>query len=104
MKVEEEELTDCGEPHDVLALQLVVDQAEVVPGVLQPHPRHGEVEVVLVDVVLRVHLTGGSPAPGELHQGLLPLLAPADPPTPPLQYSRLSLNMSDELERLQYLC
>ena len=85
MKVEEEELTDCGEPHDVLALQLVVDQAEVVPGVLQPHPRHGEVEVVLVDVVLRVHLTGGSPAPGELHQGLLPLLAPADPPTPPLQ-------------------
>ena len=85
MKVEEEELTDCGEPHDVLALQLVVDQAEVVPGVLQPHPRHGEVEVLLVDVVPGVLLTARPPSSRELDQRLLPLLTPAGSPAPPLQ-------------------
>ena len=83
--VQEAGLTDCCEPDDVLTLQLVVDETEILPGILQPHPRHGEVEVLLVDVVARVLLTAGPPAPGELDQRLLPFLTPAGSPAPPLQ-------------------
>ena len=78
-------LTDCGESDDVLTLQLVVDETEIVPGILQPHARHGQVEVILVDVVPRVLLTARTPASRELDQRLLPFLSTASSPAPPLQ-------------------
>ena len=78
-------LTDCSQSDDVLTLQLVVHQTEILPGVLQPHPGHGEVEVLLVDVVPGVLLTARPPSSRELDQRLLPLLTPAGSPAPPLQ-------------------
>ena len=84
--IETWKLTHNVELDDVLALDLVVDEAVVLPGVLQPHPGHREVEGVLAEAVARVPLAARPPPPGELHQGLLGLVpARAVAAAPPLQ-------------------